>query len=155
MPPLDRIDRHILDLLQRQGRMTMVELGEEVGLSTSPCAERVKRLEKSGAIQGYHAHVNPQVVERDLTVFVEITLSQKSPQIFETIKNEIAHMPEVQACHLVSGSFDYLIKARLRGMDEYRALLGNILKKIPVPAQSNSYVVMESVKDSTVLPMDR
>jgi Lrp/AsnC family transcriptional regulator, leucine-responsive regulatory protein len=155
MSELDRIDRRILDLLQRQGRMSMTELGEHVGLSTSPCSERVKRLERQGYISGYHAHLDPQRLGRSLLVFIEITLSQKSPQIFETVRREVGQMPEVLECHLVSGSFDYLVKARLQVMTEYRELLGLILRKIPVPAQSNSYVVMEEIKDSTVIPLDR
>jgi Lrp/AsnC family transcriptional regulator, leucine-responsive regulatory protein len=155
MSELDRIDRRILDLLQRQGRMSMTELGEQVGLSTSPCSERVKRLERQGYISGYHAHLDPQRLGRSLLVFIEITLSQKSPQIFETVRREVGQMPEVLECHLVSGSFDYLVKARLQVMTEYRELLGLILRKIPVPAQSNSYVVMEEIKDSTVIPLDR
>lgn len=152
---IDTIDRRILDVLQRQGRITMTELGEQVGLSTSPCSERVKRLERQGLISGYHAHVNPQGLGRALLVFIEITLSQKSPQIFEAVRKEVGAMPEVLECHLVSGSFDYLLKARLRAMTEYRDLLGKILKKIPVPAQSNSYVVMEEIKETLVLPLDR
>ena len=155
MSELDRIDCRILDLLQRQGRMSVTELGEQVGLSTSPCSDRVKRLERQGYISGYHAHVNATRLGRSLLVFIEITLSQKSPQIFESVKREVGQMPEVLECHLVSGSFDYLLKARLRVMTEYRELLGKILDKIPVPAQSNSYVVMEEIKESTVLPMDR
>jgi Lrp/AsnC family leucine-responsive transcriptional regulator len=135
--------------------MSMTELGEQIGLSTSPCSERVKRLERAGVISGYHAHVDPARLGRSLLVFIEITLSQKSPQIFEAVKREVGQMPEVLECHLVSGSFDYLVKARLRAMSEYRELLGAILKKIPVPAQSNSYVVMEEVKETTVLPLDR
>jgi Lrp/AsnC family leucine-responsive transcriptional regulator len=90
-----------------------------------------------------------------LLVFIEITLSQKSPQVFETVRREVGLMPEVLECHLVSGSFDYLVKARLRAMSDYRELLGTILDKIPVPAQSNSYVVMEEIKESTVLALDR
>ena len=155
MSELDRTDRRILDLLQRHGRMSMTELGEQIGLSTSPCSERVKRLERAGVISGYHAHVDPARLGRSLLVFIEITLSQKSPQIFEAVKREVGQMPEVLECHLVSGSFDYLVKSRLRAMGEYRELLGAILKKIPVPAQSNSYVVMEEVKETTVLPLDR
>ena len=92
---LDTIDRRILDVLQRQGRITMTELGEQVGLSTSPCSERVKRLERQGLISGYHAHVNPQGLGRALLVFIEITLSQKSPQVFETVRREVGLMPEV------------------------------------------------------------
>lgn len=148
---LDSIDLRILDLLQHRGRLTMTELGDEVGLSTSPCSQRVKRLERLGVITGYHAKINPATVGRPLLVFVEITLAQKSEQIFRKVRDELEHMPEVLDCHLISGSFDYLVKARLSGMAEYRQLLGSMLKKIPVPAQSNSYVVMEEIKESFVI----
>jgi Lrp/AsnC family leucine-responsive transcriptional regulator len=151
MTELDAIDLKILDLLQQDGRLTMTELGERVGLSTSPCSQRVKRLEREGVIAGYHARLRPAALGRTLLVFVEITLSQKSEDIFRKIREELEHMPEVLECHLVSGSFDYLVKARLGGMSEYRQLLGTMLKRIPVAAQSNSYVVMEEVKESFVL----
>ena len=151
MPELDRLDRKILDALQRNGRITMTELGEQIGLSTSPCAERVRRLERQGVITGYHARVNPQAIGRTLLVFVEITLTSKSGDVFEAVRREMLYLPEVMECHLVSGSFDYLVKARLHAMSDYRDLLGSILKKIPVPAQSHSYVVMEEVKESSYL----
>lgn len=151
MPELDRLDRKILDALQRNGRITMTELGEQIGLSTSPCAERVRRLERQGVITGYHARVNPQAIGRTLLVFVEITLTSKSGEVFEAVRREMLYLPEVMECHLVSGSFDYLVKARLHAMSDYRDLLGNILKKIPVPAQSHSYVVMEEIKESSYL----
>ena len=147
----DRIDLKILDLLQRHGRMSVTEVGEQVGLSTSPCSERIKRLERQGLITGYHARVDPVQLGRPLLVFIEITLSQKSASIFEAIRREVGLMPEVLECHLVSGSFDYLVKARLSEMAEYRDLLGDILKRIPVPCQSHSYVVMEEVKETTAL----
>ena len=155
MSELDSIDRRILDLLQQNGRLTMTELGEQVGLSTSPCSQRVKRLEAQGVITGYHARVNPAALGRSLLVFVEITLAQKSEQIFKKVRDELQNMPEVLECHLISGSFDYLVKARLSAMREYRDLLGQILRQIPAPAQSNSYVVMEEVKESFVVPVDR
>ena len=151
MPELDRLDRKILDALQRNGRITMTELGEQIGLSTSPCAERVRRLERQGVITGYHARVDPQAIGKTLLVFVEITLSSKSGEVFEAVRREMLYLPEVMECHLVSGSFDYLVKARLHAMSDYRDLLGSILKKIPVPAQSHSYVVMEEVKESSYL----
>ncbi len=147
-PELDAIDLRILDLLQREGRLTMTELGERIGLSTSPCSQRVKRLEREGVITGYHARIDPVAAGKTLLVFVEITLSEKSEHIFKKVREELSHMPEVLECHLVSGSFDYLVKARLGGMPEYRQLLGSMLKRIPVAAQSNSYVVMEEVKES-------
>ena len=102
-------------------------------------------------ITGYYARINPQALGRSLLVFVEITLTEKSEQIFKKVRDALAHIPEVQECHLIAGRFDYLIKARLGGMNEYRRLLGTILAQMPVPAQSNSYVVMEEVKESTAL----
>lgn len=153
MTDLDRIDRKILDTLQREGRVSMTELAERVGLSASPCTERVRRMERQGVISGYHAHLSPKALGRNLLVFVQLTLSTKSPEVFAAVRDQLQHLPEVLECHLVSGNFDYLVKARLRGMDEYRDLLGKILKMLPVAAQSQSFVVMEEVKDATTLPV--
>lgn len=153
MLKLDRIDRKILDELQRDGRLPITELAQRVGLSTSPCSERVRRLEREKVILGYHARVNPEALGRGLLVFVELTLSSKSSQTFEAVRQALLLEPRVIECHLISGSFDYLVKARLSAMREYRDLLGQILRQIPVPAQSNSYVVMEEVKESLVLPV--
>lgn len=155
MYELDRIDRRILDILQRNGRISMTELAGEVGLSASPCTERVKRMERAGVISGYNARVNPEALGKTLLVFVEIKLATKSGDVFDSVRKELLHMPEVMECHLVSGSFDYLVKFRLRGMKEYRHLLGDILKRLPVAAESHSYVVMEEVKESLFLPTDR
>lgn len=152
---IDRIDRKILDVLQHQGRMAMTELAQDVGLSATPCTERVKRMERNGVITGYHAHVDPEAVGKQLLVFVEITLSVKSDDVFDRVRQQLFAMPEVLACYLVSGDFDYLVKMRLSGMDEYRSLLGKVLAQIPVPAQSHSYVVMEEVKETLTLAMDR
>ena len=154
MPELDRTDRKILAELQRQGRLPMTELAQEVGLSTSPVTERVRRLERAGIITGYHARVDPAALGRPLLVFVELTLSAKSGELFEKLRDELLLEPRVLECHLVSGRFDYLVKARLAGMGEYRELLAQILKKIPVPAQSNSYVVMEEIKEGLTLPVE-
>ena len=152
---LDRIDRRILDVLQRDGRLPMTELAQQVGLSTSPVTERVRRLERAGVITGYHARVDAARLGRPLLVFVELTLSSKSGELFDKLRAELLHEPRVLECHLVSGRFDYLVKARLTAMGEYRELLAQILKKIPVPTQSNSYVVMEEIKEGLALPVDQ
>ncbi len=152
---LDRIDRKILDILQRDGRIAMTELASQVGLTTSPCAERVRRLERTGVIAGYGARVVPAAVGKALLVFVEIKLAAKSADVFDAVRRELLHMPEVLECHLVAGGFDYLVKFRLRDMREYRSLLGDILKRLPVAAESHSYVVMEEVKDSLYIALDR
>lgn len=154
MRELDKIDRRILDLLQKDGRTTMTDLAAKVGLSTTPVTERVRRLEREDVITGYHARVNPKALGKNLLVFVEIKLSAKSGEVFERVKKEMLFVPEVMECHLVSGDFDYLIKARMSEMGEYRRLLGNILLKLPAAAESRSYVVMEELKETLYLPTD-
>ena len=152
---LDRIDRKILDILQRDGRITMTELASRVGLSTSPCAERVKRMERAGVIAGYGARLAPDALGKGLLVFVEIKLAVKSADVFDAVRRELLHMPEVLECHLVAGAFDYLVKFRLRDMREYRGLIGDILKRMPVAAESHSFVVMEEIKDTHLIALDR
>ncbi len=152
---LDRIDRKILDILQREGRIAITELASRVGLTTSPCAERVRRLERDGVITGYAATVSPAALDKPLLVFVEIKLVAKGADVFDTVREELLLMPEVLECHLVSGEFDYLLKFRLRDMREYRSLLGNILKRLPGAAESRSLIVMEEIKESLYLPLAR
>jgi Lrp/AsnC family leucine-responsive transcriptional regulator len=151
MPEFDRVDRKILDILQRDGRISITDLAQQVGLSATPCAERVRRLERNGVITGYHARVSPQALGKTLLVFLEIKLSAKSDAVFEKIRKELDGMPDVMECHLVSGDFDYLVKARLAEMNDYRRLLGDILQRLPASAESRSYVVMEEIKETFYL----
>lgn len=155
MRDLDRIDLKILDILQREGRISVTELAERVSLSATPCSDRVKRMEREGVIAGYHARVNPAALGKNLLVFLEIKLSAKSGDVFDKVKKELLYVPEVMECHLVSGDFDYLVKARLTEMNEYRRLFGEILKRLPASAESRSYVVMEEIKETLYLPVDR
>ncbi|GAB1836321.1 winged helix-turn-helix transcriptional regulator [Achromobacter xylosoxidans] len=155
MRDLDRIDLKILDILQREGRISVTELAERVTLSATPCSDRIKRMEREGVISGYHARVNPAALGKNLLVFLEIKLSAKSGDVFDKVKKELLYVPEVMECHLVSGDFDYLVKARLTEMNEYRRLLGEILKRLPASAESRSYVVMEEIKETLFLPVDR
>lgn len=153
MRPLDRTDRQILNILQKDGRIAISELASRVNLSTTPCSERVKRLEREGIIMGYHARVNPQMIDRNLLVFLEIKLSAKSGDVFDQVARDLIEIPEVLECHLISGEFDYLVKARLKEMSAYRRLLGDLLKKLPSSASSHSYIVMEEVKETLYLDM--
>ena len=148
---LDKMDRKILRILQEDGRISMKDLSEQVGLSITPAIERVKRMERDGVITGYHARVHPPALGAKLLVFVEITLNTKSASMFEQFRREVLRIPEVQECHLVSGDFDYLIKARIHEMAEYRKLLGEMLLQLPGAAQSKSYVVMEEIKETLFL----
>ncbi|QIB66627.1 Lrp/AsnC ligand binding domain-containing protein [Kineobactrum salinum] len=148
---LNRTDRRLLRLLQQDARCSYAELARQVGLSTTPCKERIKRLEREGVIRGYQAILNPDFLDAGLVVFVQIRLSRTSQDIFEEFKQSAFELPEVQECYLVSGNFDYLIKARVADMNAYRAFLGETLLTLPGVQESTSYVVMEQVKETLAL----
>lgn len=154
MKELDKTDLKILKILQQNARIPMTELAEKVGLSTTPVTERVKRLERDNFITGYHARLNPNLLGKGLLIFVELKLRSKSGNIFEDFRREVMRIPQILECHLVSGEYDYLIKVRLPDMSAYRDMLGNILLHLPAAAESRSYVVMEEVKEETVLDLD-
>ncbi len=148
---LDRIDRNILSVLQKDGRISNLELAKQVGLSPSPCLERVKRLESQGYIKGYHAVLDPQKLGAAMLVFVEITLSKTSVDIFAEFSAAVQQHDDIQECHLVSGNFDFLLKARVADMSSYRRLLGDTLLRLPGVSASRTYVVMEEVKSTNSL----
>ena len=146
--PLDRTDRLILQCLQEDGRISNVALARKVNLTPTPCLERVRRLEREGYIRGYTALLDPAMVDAGLLVFVEIDLLRTSPDAFRSFRREAMKLPELLECHLVSGNFDYLLKARVKDMQEYRRLLGEKILALPGVSDSRSYVVMEEVKET-------
>jgi Lrp/AsnC family leucine-responsive transcriptional regulator len=150
---LDRTDLKILRELQVDARLSNTELAKRINLSTTPCSERVKNLERQGFIHSYQARLNPKLLELELLVFVEITLQRTSPDVFAEFSEAVRLRPEVLECHLVSGNFDYLIKARVADMKAYRELLGETLLMLPGVSDSRTYVVMEEVKESQTLPI--
>ena len=150
---LDRTDRRILELLQRDGRITNAELARRVHLSATPCLERVRRLEREGYITGYGARLDPDRLGLGLMLLVEVVLDRTSPDHFSRFRRAVAEIPEVLECFLVAGSFDYLLKVRARDITDYRTTLGEKVLAIPGVAQTHSYVVMENVKDSASLPI--
>ena len=150
---LDHHSLAILRELQRDARQTVQQIAERVGLSTTPCTERVRRLEREGVITGYYARLDPQYVKAGLLGFLEISLAYKSGDIFEEFRRAALRLPNVLECHLVSGDFDYLIKARISEMASYRKLLGSTLLTMPNVRESKSYIVMEEVKETLSLPI--
>ncbi|MBT8058558.1 MAG: leucine-responsive transcriptional regulator Lrp [Xanthomonadales bacterium] len=150
---LDRTDRLILKYLQQDGRISNVALAKKVNLSATPCHERVRRLERQGYIRGYTALLEPSLVDAGLLVFVEIDLLRTSPDAFRSFRAEAMKLPELLECHLVSGNFDYLLKARVKDMQEYRRLLGEKILALPGVSDSRSYVVMEEVKETTCISL--
>lgn len=148
---LSRIDRKLLRLLQEDARTSYVDLARQVGLSPTPCKERIRRMEREGIIRGYQAILNPEYLDAGLLVFVQIRLNRTAQDIFEEFKSSAFDLPEVQECYLVSGNFDYLIKARVADMAAYREFLGETLLTLPGVQESTSYVVMEQVKETLAL----
>jgi len=146
---LDRIDKNILRELQSDGRISNVELSRRVGLSPTPCLERVKRLEKSNVIRQYTALLNPNLLDASLMVYVEITLHRSSADVFDRFNLAANELDSILECHLVSGDFDYLLKTRVSDMSTYRKVLNETLLALPDIKDSRTYVVMEEVKYST------
>ncbi|MEW6991551.1 leucine-responsive transcriptional regulator Lrp [Colwelliaceae bacterium 6441] len=152
---IDRIDKNILFELQKNARLSNVELSKRVGLSPTPCLERVKRLETDNFITGYQAILNPEKLEAALLVIVEITLTKTSPDVFDDFSKAVLDLEVIQECHLVSGDFDFLLKTRVADMAAYRQLLGDTLLRLPAVSESRTYVVMEEVKSTNFLPIKR
>jgi len=145
---LDRIDRLILKRLQANGRESVSELAREVHLTTSPCLERVRRLEADGYIEGYAALLNPNALGAGLLAFVEVRVDRTTPEVFQTFRAGVEALEEVVECHMVAGGFDYLIKIRVADMEAYRKFLGERLAILPGIAQTHTYVAMEEVKST-------
>ncbi|WP_077716414.1 winged helix-turn-helix transcriptional regulator, partial [Escherichia coli] len=128
---LDRIDRNILNELQKDGRISNVELSKRVGLSPTPCLERVRRLERQGFIQGYTALLNPPSLPASLLLFVDITLTRSSPYLFEQFNTPVQHLEVIQDFPFLSGDFDYLLHTRLPYMSSYLTFL--VYPLLPLP----------------------
>ncbi len=151
--PIDRLDRRILDLLQRDGRLSHVELAERIGLSPTAASERVKRLTRDGYLTGYLATLDPQRLGRGLLVFVEVLLDRTTPDVFDLFATAVQKAPEVLECHMVAGGFDYLLKTRVADMAAYRGFLGEVVAQFPGVRETRTYVVMEEVKSDGFLPI--
>lgn len=127
-PKLDRLDFKILAQLQRNGRVTNVDLADAVGLSPSPCLSRVKRLEKAGYITGYGAHIALAKLGSTLTVFTQVTLKDHRTQDFSKFEQRARNVDEIIECHLVSGGYDYLLKFMTRDVAHYQGVIEEILE---------------------------
>lgn len=149
---LDRIDFNILSVLQQEGRISNVNLAEKVGLSPSPCLDRIKRLEQDGYIESYGAKLSAIKLNFGLSAFVQITLDRTTSDIFVSFQEAIEKIDQVAECHMVAGGFDYLVKIRIADMQEYREVLG-IIVDIPGVAQNHTYVVIEEIKKDIGLPI--
>ncbi|PYE85907.1 Lrp/AsnC family transcriptional regulator [Pseudoroseicyclus aestuarii] len=144
---LDRIDRRILNELMREGRISVTDLAERVGLSRTPCQARLARLQASGAIRGFRAVVDPAVLGRDHVTFVEVRLTDTSVAALEEFNAAVAEAPEIEECYMIAGGFDYLLKVRCADIRDYREILGKVISGLPHVASTSTHVSMQAVKE--------
>ena len=150
---LDAIDRRILDRLQENGRVSNVELANDVGISSSPCWRRVRELEKRGVISGYVALVDAAAVGLPVSVFVQVTLERQIEAALETFEAAVKKRPEVMECYLMTGDADYLLRVVVSDLPTYEAFLKDHLTRIPGIANIKSSFALNQVKYRTSLPL--
>jgi DNA-binding Lrp family transcriptional regulator len=153
MANLDSFDRKILEILQEEGRITTLQLSERVGLSPTPCARRVKQLEDDGYIDRYVALLNAARMGVRLNVFVSIRLRSQTRDAFDRFDEEIKHMPEIVGCHLLAGSFDYLLQVRVTDVDAFRDFMRSRLTAIEGVIETQSSIVLQQLKSTTAIPL--
>ena len=149
---MDEYDRTILSVLSIEGRISMTALGERVGLSKTPVTARVKRLEEEGVITGYRATLSASKLGVEHIAFLEVKLSDTREKALGAFNQAVRAIPEVEACHMIAGGFDYLIKVRTSDIFAYRQILGEQLSRLPNVASTSTYISMQSVVDTA--PVD-
>lgn len=146
-PTLDAFDHAIIRAIATNGRITVTDLAGEVGLSKTPCQVRLKRLEKTGVVTGYRAMLNPVKLGLDHIAFVEVKLNDTRDNALKAFNREVIRLPEVEQCHMIAGSYDYLLKVRTQNIADYRRIMGEAISSLPHVAQTSTFVAMEAVKD--------
>jgi Lrp/AsnC family leucine-responsive transcriptional regulator len=151
--PLDAIDRRIIAELQCDARLSNVELADKVGLSPSPCLRRVKRLEHEGYIEGYRAALRRDLVGLGFSVFVGVTIDGHANERALEFEDAIKAMPEVIACHLVSGEADYFLEVVVPDVQQYQQFLLAKLLNLPIVRQVRSSIAIQTLKAGAPLPL--
>ncbi|AJP73062.1 Lrp/AsnC family transcriptional regulator [Sphingomonas hengshuiensis] len=144
---LDRFDRAILDALAEDGRMTVTDLAARVGLSKTPAQVRLRRLIDDGFILGFRAVIDPVKLGLDHVAFTEVKLSDTREAALRAFNAAVRKIPEVEECHMIASSFDYLLKVRTSDIRRYRYVLGEKISGLPHVASTSTFVAMETVLD--------
>lgn len=144
---LDQFDRKIIDALVEDGRLSITDLSEKVGLSKTPCQVRLKRLMTEGYITGFKASLDPRKFGLDHIAFAEVKLSDTREAALSEFNAAVKKIREVEECHMIAGSFDYLLKVRTADIRRYRLVLGEKISSLPHVSSTSTFVVMQSVKD--------
>ncbi|MEM7721555.1 MAG: Lrp/AsnC ligand binding domain-containing protein [Pseudomonadota bacterium] len=147
---LDAFDRKILEVIARDGRVSIIDLARRIGLSKSPTQTRLRRLEKDGYILGYRALLDPVKLDREHVAFVEVRLTDTREPALSAFNTAVQAAPEIEQCHLIAGQFDYLLKIRCRDMRAYRNILAEVVSNLPHVASTSTHVAMQAVKDAAL-----
>lgn len=150
---LDRYDAAILDELQRDGRRPIVELAERVGLSSTPCARRVKLLEQDGIIQGYTAVIDPSRLGLKMQAFVQVRLNRHTDENIEQFRRAVDSMEEVISCHAMTGEFDLLLQVLVTDLEQLSNVVLKKLMSIRVVRDVHSSIVLNTIKRSSRVPV--
>lgn len=145
---LDRYDAAILRALSEDGRMSVTELARRVGLTKTPIQARVKRLEEIGVIAGYRAVLNPIRMGLAHVAFVEVRLSDTREAALQAFNKAVRGVPEIEECHMMAASFDYLMKVRTADINDFRRILGERISSLPHVSSTSTFVAMEAVKET-------
>lgn len=151
---VDRIDRQILQELQRDGRLSNAELAERVGLTPSPCLRRVNRLEQDGVIRGYRARLDPAAVGRGFQAFVSVVMAKEDRPTVAEFERRIAELPEVVEAMRLFGDPDYLLRVAVADIAAYERLHTDTLSLLPGVARLTSHLTMKQVKEDAGLPVE-
>jgi Lrp/AsnC family leucine-responsive transcriptional regulator len=144
---IDRFDRAILQALGQDGRMTVTDLAQKIGLSKTPTQQRLRRLISEGYIRGFRAVIDPARVGLDHVAFTEVKLSDTREGALREFNAAVQKIPEVEECHMIASSFDYLLKVRTSDIRRYRIVLGEYISSLPHVASTSTFVAMETVRD--------
>lgn len=151
---IDKLDSHILQILQENSKITNLELSKRIGLSPAPTLERVKKLENNGIIESYHAKVNPQALGLQVRTFVLVSLAWQKENALENFMKQIEEINEISECYIITGDADFLLKIICKDLASYEKLLFKTLSQIEQIERLKTLMTLSVVKDKKVLPFD-
>lgn len=147
MSEIDYFDRQIITTLATDGRISVTELANRIGLSKTPTTQRLRRLEREGYIMGYQAQLNYELLRESHVAFIQVSLQDTSEKALRAFNQAVTQLVAVEQCHMIAGNFDYLLKVRTRDIRAYRKVLGEQIASLPHVAHTSTFVSMETVCD--------
>lgn len=151
---IDETDHALLSMLQKDGRTTNVKIAGSLNLSETPCWRRLKRLEDTGFIEGYHAVLNRKLLGFGIYAFVQIFSESHTDDSLEQFEKEVQEIPEILSCHNITGDADYILQIVSENLEEYEKLLRKVIRRLPGVTSVKTSISMREVKDTTNLPLE-